>query len=154
LEIQQSGFYEDEVFGNQGPYPPQAGQSTSYTIIWQAKNYYNDVNNVKVKAILPADVRLTGKIFPQDSRFTFDSQSREIVWEVGNLETGKGVSTPAPNVAFQIEFRSNTLGAGETPEIISQARITGQDVFTESMLQSIAPALNTLLAGNPIEQVE
>jgi len=154
LEIQQSGFYEDEVFGNQGPFPPQTGQSTSYTIIWQAKNYYNDVNNVKVKAILPADVRLTGKIFPQDSRFTFDSQSREIVWEVGNLEAGRGVLNEAPNVAFQIEFRSDTLSAGETPEIIGQARITGQDVFTESMLQSIAPALNTLLAGTPIEQVE
>ena len=154
LEIQQSGFYEDEVFGNQGPFPPQVGQTTSYTIIWQAKNYYNDVNNVKVKAILPADVRLTGKIFPQDSRFTFDSQSREIVWEVGNLEAGRGVLNEAPNVAFQIEFRSDTLSAGETPEIIGQARITGQDVFTESMLQSIAPALNTLLAGTPIEQVE
>ena len=154
LEIQQSGFYEDEVFGNQGPFPPQTGQSTSYTIIWQAKNYYNDVNNVKVKAILPADVRLTGKIFPQDSRFTFDSQSREIVWEVGNLEAGKGVLNEAPSVAFQIEFRSDTLSAGETPEIVGQAKITGQDVFTESMLQSIAPALNTLLAGTPIEQVE
>ncbi|MCJ7786699.1 hypothetical protein MUP06_00585, partial [Patescibacteria group bacterium] len=96
----------------------------------------------------------TGKIFPQDSRFTFDSQSREIVWEVGNLEAGKGVLNEAPNVAFQIEFRSDTLGAGETPEIVGQARITGQDVFTESMLQLIAPALNTLLAGTPIEQVE
>jgi hypothetical protein len=154
LEIQQLGFYEDETFGNQGPFPPQTGQSTSYTIIWQAKNYYNDVNNIKVKAILPADVRLTGKIFPQDSRLTFDSQSREIVWEVGNLEAGKGVLNEAPNVAFQIEFRSNTLRVGETPEIIGEARITGQDAFTEEMIQSIAPALNTLLAGNPIEQVE
>jgi hypothetical protein len=51
-----------------------------------------------VKAVLPQEVELTGKIFPEDQtpKFTFDSQSREIVWDVGDLGQGVGtlLSTP------------------------------------------------------------
>lgn len=141
LVIAQAGYFEDEVFGNSGPVPPEAGKTTTYTIIWQAKNYYSDVNNVKVKAILPRGVKLTGKIFPENSKLTFDLQSREVVWKLGDLKAGTGVLNPAPNVAFQVSLIPVESQRGRPAKIIGEAKISGEDAFTEKTLESITPPI-------------
>ncbi len=151
LELVQKGYFQDEVFGNSGPIPPKVGVITTYTIIWQMKNYYSDVKDVKVKASLPAQVSLNGKIFPEEeaSKFSFDSESREIVWSAGDLERGKGILSPGPNIAFQVEFLPEASQIGLTPEIIGQAKIEGSDSWTETTLQFTAPALRTNLPDDP-----
>ena len=149
LEISQKGYFQDEIFGNTGPIPPQAGQATTYTINWQAKNYYNEVKNARVKAVLPSGVQLTGKIFPEDSRLTFDSQSREIVWEIGDLQIGQGVLNPAPNISFQVSFTPASSQIGQTPEIIGQAAISGEDSWTNDAIISSSSGINTTLPDDP-----
>ena len=143
LEIIQKGYYQDEVFGNTGIIPPEVGKPTTYTIIWQAKNYYNDVKNTRVKAILGNQVRLTGKIFPEGTNLTFDSSSREVVWKIEDLDAGQGVFGPGPSVAFQISLTSGSFQQGTTPELIGEAEITGEDQFTEQTVHGEAPAINT-----------
>jgi len=147
LEISQKGFFQDEIFGNSGPIPPKVGEATTYTITWLAKNYYNEVKNVKVKAFLPQNVKLTGKIFPEEAieKFTFDSQSREIVWNVGDLKVGNGVLNPAPNISFQVEFTPDETQRGSTPDLISEAKITGEDSWTGEDIEAISPSINTTL---------
>jgi hypothetical protein len=148
LAISQKGYFEDEIFGNSGPVPPEVGEGTTYTIMWQVKNFYNDVKNVKVKANLPQNVELTGKIFPETevSKFAFDSQSREIVWEIGDLKISQGIAgTPAPNISFQIKLTPSINQRGQTPEIISQVKIAGQDQWTVAILEATSPAIDTTL---------
>jgi len=151
LELVQKGYFQDEVFGNSGSIPPKVGTATTYTIIWQMKNYYSDVKDVKVKASLPPQISLTGKIFPEEeaSKFSFDSESREIVWSAGDLERGEGILSPGPNIAFQVEFLPESSQIGSTPEIIGQAKIEGLDSWTETILQFTTPALRTNLPDDP-----
>jgi len=147
LAISQKGYFNDEIFGNSGPLPPKAGEATTYTITWQAKNYYNEVKDAKVKAVLPKNVSLTGKIFPQEQtdKITFDSQSREIVWNVGDLAVGQGILTSAPNISFQVAFLPGESQKGQIPEIIGQAEIIGQDEWTGETLRVSSPSINTAL---------
>ena len=147
LEILQKGYFEDGVFGNSGPIPPRVGETTTYSIIWQAKNHYNDVKNVKVKATLPLEVKLTGKIFPeeQSSKFAFDSESREIVWEIGDLESATGVSDGGPNVAFQVSLTPTASQRGQIATLINTAKISGEDQWTEATLETTAEAIGTTL---------
>lgn len=147
LELAQRGYFQDEVFGNRGPVPPQVGKTTTYTIIWQVKNYYSLVEEVRAKAVLPAGVELTGEIFPEEEsqKFTFDSESREIVWLIGNLERGSGVFAPARHIAFQVTFTPREFQRGQTPEIIGQAKISGEDSWTERIIESTANSINTTL---------
>lgn len=151
LEIAQKGYFEDEVFGNSGPVPPGVGQTTTYTIMWQVKNYYSDVRNAKVKAILPKNVELTGEIFPEEevSKFSFDSESKEIVWAAGDLERGTGVSKDPLTIAFQIAFTPDDSQRIQILNIINEARITGEDSWTESTIQGSAPGVNTTLPDDP-----
>ncbi len=141
LEITQKGYYQDEVFGNSGPNPPQVGVPSTYTIIWQAKNYYNDVKGARVKAMLGSNVRLTGRIFPEDARLTFDSNSREVVWELGDLEAGKGILNPVSSVAFQVEFAP---ASSQQVNLIGAAQITGEDQWTNRVTSGEAAAINII----------
>lgn len=147
LEVVQKGYFEDEVFGNSGSIPPQVGETTTYTIMWQVKNYYNEMKNVKVKATLPGNVRLTGKIFSEEEadKFTFDSMSRELVWNIGDLMVAQGILNPAPNIAFQISFTPETIQKGQTPDLIGEVRITGEDQWTKETLGATSQAINTTL---------
>jgi hypothetical protein len=151
IEVSQKGFYYDEVFGNSGPIPPRVGEATTYTIFWQVKNYYSDVKDVKVRAKLPEYVSLTGKIFPEEmaSKFSFDPNSREIVWSLGELKGGEGISTPPKTIAFQISFSPTESQRGQTPEIIGEVKISGEDSWTGKTLEATSTSITTALPDDP-----
>lgn len=150
LIISQRGLYEDGgVFGNSGPVPPVAGQTTTYTINWQVKNLYNDVKNMKVRATLPPGVTLTGKISPdnQISKFSFDSTSREIVWMVADdLTAGTGVLSTPPSIFFQISLTPNASQTGRPITIVNKPKITGEDQWTGKNIEWESQALDTTLS--------
>lgn len=151
LEVSQKAFFQDEIFGNSGPLPPQTGLLTTYTIMWRVKNFYNEVRNVKIKAILPQNVKLTGEIFPEGEaeKFTFDSVSREIVWAVGQMEVGQGIFNPAPQVAFQIAFTPDDFQKGKTVDLIGSVEVIGEDGWTGRVLRERDQAINTVLPDDP-----
>ncbi|MDO8639298.1 MAG: hypothetical protein Q7R53_00080 [bacterium] len=150
LYIGQKGYFQDEVFGNSGPIPPKVGESTTYTVNWQVKNYFNDTGNVKVKAILPREVKLTGKIFPEEqaSKFSFDSQSREVVWDVGEMAGGEGVKNSPPNISFQVMLTPTASQRGAVAELIGQATITGDDQWTRDSVLAVSSAITTGLSDD------
>ncbi|MEA3292903.1 MAG: hypothetical protein U9P88_00260 [Patescibacteria group bacterium] len=147
LNLSQKGYFEDEVFGNSGPIPPKVGQKTTYTIIWQIKNHYNILKNVKVKTLLPQNVEFVGSIFPEQEieKIAFDPVSREIVWDVGDIENKDGVVLQNRNIAFQISFIPNEAQRGTKPEIIGKGRISGEDEWTGIVVDGFSPAINTTL---------
>lgn len=147
LGIDQKAYFQDEVFGNSGPVPPQAGEATTYTIMWHIRNYYSDVKNAKVKATLPQNIELTGRVFPELEleKFTFDSQSREIVWLAGDLERGVGVTQQPLTIAFQIAFTPAAYQRGLIPNIINETQITAEDSWTQTIIEGSSSALNTTL---------
>jgi hypothetical protein len=141
LFIAQEGYFTHGPFQNTGPIPPTVGQITTYTVLWKARNLVNDVKNLKFKAVLPPYVSLTGKFSPNDARFTFDSFTREIIWEVGDLSAGSST----PEFFFQIAFNPLSEQKGQTPELISQLKVIADDVFTGQTLQFERPGFNTSL---------
>ena len=147
IEVSQRGYFSDEFGWNSGPIPPEVGKATTYTIIWQVKNYYNDVKNVKVKATLPQEVSLTGKISPESesSKFSFDPQSREITWSIDSLEAGKGISNLPATIAFQISFTPSQDQRGKSPDLISEVKATAEDTWTNQVIQASANPINTTL---------
>lgn len=142
LELASAVYFEDEVFGNIGLIPPEVGQETTYTVIWQAGACCNKVENVKVKATLPSNVKMTGQIFPEDARLTFDSDSREIIWEVGDLQ---GPLYEPDSCAFQVALTPTPIQRGTSPDIIRQAQISGEDQWTEQTIEATAPSIDTTL---------
>ncbi len=153
LAITQKGYYNNLVFGNSGPVPPVVGQPTTYTITWQAQNYYNDAKNVRVRATLPAGVTLTGQISPNSeiSNFFFDSVSREIVWNVADsMPSGAGVLTTGPSVSFQISFTPTLSQRGKAANLTNKATISGEDQWTGMSLTFEGAGVNTTIPDDTL----
>jgi len=145
LIVLQKAYFQEEFFGNSGPLPPKVGETTTYTILWQVKNYWNDLNNVKVKAVLPSNVKPTGQIFSEDAKFTFDPASREAIWNIGDVAAYEGIGKTPLTLAFQVALIPNLNQEGKTALLVKEAEVIGQDEFTEDILNSKASEIDTSL---------
>ncbi|PIR58257.1 MAG: hypothetical protein COU70_01870 [Parcubacteria group bacterium CG10_big_fil_rev_8_21_14_0_10_35_15] len=144
IDLDQQAFFTSDSFPSSGSLPLRVGLPTAFTINWKLKNFYNDLRNVKVRATLPAWVSLTGQLLPRDSSFLFDSQSREIIWEVGEVMAGQGGNgSDSANLSFQISLVPNSSQLGQMPEIISMARVFGDDTWTQNEIESETKTINT-----------
>jgi hypothetical protein len=99
-------------------------------------------------------MRLTGKIFPEDAKsgFTYDNNSREIVWTVKDNETieaGTGVLNQSPNIAFQVALTPFSSQNNMILPIIEKARISGEDQWTEMVIGSTIKKIDTTLPDDP-----
>lgn len=147
LSISQTGYFQSSDIINSGPTPPQVGKITTYTINWNIKNYSSDEKNVRVRATLPKNVKLTGKIMPSDqsSSFSFDSVSREIVWSAGDILAGTGVSGDPVSLAFQVSINPDVSQKGSVAQIIGQAEVSGENQFTNNITTARDSAITTAL---------
>ncbi|MCU0653097.1 MAG: hypothetical protein MUD10_02450 [Candidatus Pacebacteria bacterium] len=146
LDLVQKGFYNDEIFGNSGPNPPRVGSRTTYTINWQIKNYYSDVKGVIAKVVLGAQTDfLSDKVFPEDqmSKLTYDSATRELTWNVGDMAAGQGALTNPPNVSFQVAFNPSEAQANAKATIVGPVSVQASDSWTDSELNSNSAAVET-----------
>jgi uncharacterized repeat protein (TIGR01451 family) len=145
LVISQKGYYQNSDFTNSGPTPPEVGKATTYTINWEVKNYFSDTKNVKVKAVLPKNVSLTGQILPQDelSNFSFDSASREIVWSAGDISAGTGVTGDPMALSFQVSFTPNSSQRGSVQSLMGPVQISGENQFTNTAITNQDAGVDT-----------
>ena len=144
LSLEQKVYFSDDVFGNAGPIPPRVGQKTTYTVLWQIRNSFNDLANVRVKSQLAPNVVPTGKIFPEDAKFTYDSKSKEIIWNIGDMPAFETTSTPA-TLAFQIALTPDKSQIGKIPVLIDKAEIIGEDKWTSEIIKDEAAAVDASL---------
>ena len=147
LMISQKGYYKDSDISNSGPIPPKAGKATTYTINWEIRNYFNDTNNVKVKATLPENITLTGQIMPQNefSNFSFDSASREIVWSAGDIQAGTGVTGDPVTLSFQVSLTPDSSQQGSAAPLIGPVQISGENQFTNTTITAQDSGVDTSL---------
>jgi len=151
IQISQVGYYHDEVFGNTGPLPPRVGEQTTFTIGWLIKNPLNEISNVKVRAKLGENVKLSlSNIFPETeaSRFFYDSEKREIFWSLDKLE-----SNQEKTVYFQVIFSPKLDQRGKIPSLISEITLEGYDLFTKENIFLQGNSLTTMLEqGERLEE--
>ncbi len=140
VELTQDAYTDDEIFGSQGNLPPSPGKDSFFTVIWRVKNYYNLLEDAEVRASLPEQVKLTGKVDPQ--KLSFDPKTREIVWSIGNMDSGTGIKDSF-QLAFQIQLLPTSNQQNNFAQLVGPAVIQGLDQWTETQLQATSTAITT-----------
>lgn len=151
LRLTQKTLYYSGPFTNTGPMPPRAEQTTTYTIVWQLSNSSNRVRGTTVKTILPSYVAWKNAISPSgaSSDLSYNSVTREITWNVGDVERGVGFSGASPReVAFQVAITPSSSQAYTTAELTKPVLVTGTDSQTESAISLSKPVHATRLSGD------
>jgi hypothetical protein len=144
LALEQNVYVDDEIFGSEADFPLKIGRKSEFTVIWRAKNYYNSSQDVKLSSVLPENVKLTGKVMPQ--KLSFDPNTREIVWAIGEMDPGQGIEQPH-QLAFQIEFEPSNNQKDTYARLLGPSSLVGTDIWTEKQLTATSSAVTTQIFG-------
>jgi hypothetical protein len=149
LSLNSRILYTTGAFKNKGPLPPLADKETTYTIVWTVTNTSNTVLGGSVHASLPPYISWSGISTPAGEKLVFDSQNREIIWNLGDVDAGAGTSRPKREVSFQVSFIPSVGQVGSAPTVINNATLSGTDQFTRAVLQDTEIPLTIRLTTDP-----
>ncbi|HVV15250.1 MAG TPA: hypothetical protein VHD55_02550 [Candidatus Paceibacterota bacterium] len=141
LSIGAESSHSGGPFQNGGPVPPRAETPTSYTITWTVKNSANAVANAVASAVLPPYV--TFVTAQSGSGITYDSGSRTVRWNLGDVKAGVGYTTAARQAAFQVTLTPSASQVDSVPALTGPASITGQDRFAQVTVEGQAESVST-----------
>ncbi|MCK4386699.1 MAG: hypothetical protein KAV41_01275 [Candidatus Pacebacteria bacterium] len=143
-------LYSAGSFENSGPIPPRADKETTYTIIWTVTNTANDISDARVQAFLPSYVRWLGVSNPSSENISFNQVGGEIIWEVGNVQTGKGIATAAKEVSFQVALLPSLSQVGYEPVLADDIYVSGRDNWTGEPLKYAVRPVTTRFSTEPL----
>lgn len=136
LVLDVKGYYADTSIPNFGPLPPKINAETTYTIRWKVLNISNDVNGAKVEAVLPTGVNMTGKIYPDDSKITYNERNNSVLWDIGNISAGSGITSSPKETSFQVKIKPSPDQFGSEPDLLQKPTLSAKDQFTGEDLVS------------------
>lgn len=89
----RADLYYNSPQGDQlgiGPIPPVVGLPTTYWLIIKAANSGNELHNLLVSARLPAGVELSGSQSLLAGKFSYNKDSRRLIWQINSLSAKDG----------------------------------------------------------------
>lgn len=147
LHLSTKGYYYEPSQGiyNTGPIPPKVDELTTYTIHWQIANVSNDLENVIVKSVLPQGINYMNYQINKlnKGQFSYNDRTKEIIWNIGRVPAGTGMTMPLYELIFQIGITPSINQVGNSPILINESQIEGKDTFTGVNLSVTSPAVNT-----------
>ncbi len=130
---------------NSGPLPPKVGEKTTYTLVWEVKNFTNMLENAEIKTTLPPNVTWENSFFPKDARISFDPASGEVYWRIGQVKSGVGVLSPTLVGAFQVSVIPSDADRGKAIIVTGESKLSGKDNFTGELIGEKIPSFSTEL---------
>ncbi|OGI83026.1 hypothetical protein A3I95_01925 [Candidatus Nomurabacteria bacterium RIFCSPLOWO2_02_FULL_44_12] len=149
IGLAAKALYFSGPFPNTGPIPPKVEQETTYTIVWSISNTANSISRAIVRSTLPSWVNFANKIYPATEDLTYNSSTKEILWNVGNIPRGAGITTAGREVSFVITLTPSLSQVNTSPTLINDAVLTGHDDFANVDARVNKASLSTRLSNDP-----
>jgi hypothetical protein len=148
LQFASQALYSVGPFKNTGPFPPEQGKTTTYTITWTALPSENPLTNVAASAILPEGVTWLGNISPSSQPVTYDPGTKTVTWSVGVLPSA-ATSSQSQSVSFQVSVKPPSDAVGTPLSLLGETTVVGTDATANVPLTVTRPALTSELPTDP-----
>lgn len=142
-------LYRSSPIVNSGPLPPRVDSKTTYTILWEIRNFTSDLQNVEVRALLPPNIKWENVWSPKGSRLSFNAGGGEIRWAIDTVKAGTGVITPALTIVFQVAVTPAEADLDKPLILLNGSRLSALDIFTGKKIEEEAGTLTTELRDDP-----
>lgn len=149
VNLDSKALYFSGPFKNTGPIPPQAEKETTYTIVWSVTNTSSVISRAKVSASLPPWIKFAGSTSPAGEDLTYNAGSKQVVWNIGSIPRGAGLTVVGKEVSFQVKLVPSLSQVGTTPLLLNAATLTGHDDFANVNVTATKAAINTRLSSDP-----
>ncbi|MEI7765704.1 MAG: hypothetical protein WCI93_03930 [bacterium] len=147
--LSAKALHSSGAFTNTGAMPPKVEKETTYTVVWSLSNTANNISGTQVRSTLPSWVRFVGPISPPSEDLIYNSSTREIIWNVGGIPKGTGITGGDRDVSFQIGLTPSLSQIDTIPVLINETTLTGHDDFAKVDVKVNKPPLTTLLQDDP-----
>lgn len=139
-------FDENNLPVGSGPFPPKVGQRTTLKVYWQIDNNLHELSNAKVVTKLPDYIFFEGGEKTSVGGISFDSDSRSVIWDIGNLP----VSTYRAQASFSIGFVPTERQRNTLLVLISDSTVSAIDQDTKSFIERKMGAKTSKLEDDAI----
>jgi hypothetical protein len=92
---------------------------------------------------LPVGVEWKGETSPSGEKVSYDSSSRIVTWNVGNVSAGVGYGYAPREASFKVGLLPSINQIGTSPNLTATINATASDTYTEKQVNSFATELNT-----------
>ncbi|MDP2665124.1 MAG: hypothetical protein Q8P23_00535 [bacterium] len=138
-----SSLHSSGPLGNNGPIPPKADQTTTYSIILNVRGGGSAIAGGTVTTILPGYVSYTD-VTTGTGTFSYNDASHTVTWNTGDLAQ----STSSQGV-FQVSLTPSTSQKGSVPALTGQVSFLGYDRFAGVQISATADPVTTETKGDP-----
>ncbi len=121
---------------NGGTFPPRVGERTELTLHLEIGTYANDLNDLRVRAVLPSNVAPTEVKKVPVGTTSYDAKSGVLEWEVPRAQGGSGSLTDPLVAIFQLVLTPSVSESGKYAEVVREVSLTGTDKFTGVSLEA------------------
>lgn len=87
-----------------------------------------------------------GNVTPKNARISYNEELRKVLFDVGFLRAGTGLSRPIRQVVFQISLTPTQDQIGQLALLLGSTKFAGIDEFASS---SISAATNPVYSNLP-----
>jgi hypothetical protein len=143
--MQSYTLYQLGPFQNTGPVPPKADLPTTYTVLWSVSNSSNKLENSKVTATVPPYIQWNNVASPSGEKISYDSASRKITWDIGNLDSGLGYAKNPKEVNFQVTLTPSVSQIGSAPYLLEKIIFSAKDSFVGKTFEIQSEPPRTIL---------
>lgn len=137
-------------FSNYGPLPLKVGDTTTYTISFSLSNTQGDLFDSKVSAKLGSSVSWLSAQNIAGEGVTYDSSTQILTWDLGELSSGSGFSSPPRELSVQISLTPSIIQIGSAPVLVDSIIFTGRDSISGKTVTINNPPLTTTLIEDPV----
>ncbi|HNS33847.1 MAG TPA: hypothetical protein PKG83_01315 [bacterium] len=140
-------YYSDQ--GDQigiGPLPPQVGQTTKYWVFISLSDYFNDLENITIKAELGPNVALTGKQSASASSGLINA-GRQITWQIDQARI-LGSEPANVGVAAEVALTPQKEQIGANAILLQNISLSATDASTKTLIMKTSPNITTVLFPN------
>src|SRR3989344_1918394 len=127
----QSLYYNDPAFGSTGPFPPEVGKETTFTVHWAVFNPGNPLAQAKITSTLPTGV-VWKNVFGKDSGLpdpVFNKNTSEVSWNIGTMPQNARYE-----LSFQLVIKPTSSQKGSPLVVLKNVKLTGTDSVLEQPL--------------------
>jgi len=139
----------DTFFKASGPYPLQVNKTSKITIVWEALNSFNRVEEAKMRAILPENSVFVEHDEYEEMGLSYNKSTSELVWDIGSIDPGEGYVSGSKKVAFQIIISPQIVVPGGVL-LAGPAHIAGIDQWTEAVVDYKTESFKGEMVGGNI----
>ncbi len=114
-----------------GPYPLEADNITALLVLWQIKDFTNDLSSVTITTTLPGQVEWTGlSSVTSGSNISYNSNTRTITWHTNRVPSFSN----AQGASFEIRVRPNSAQIGQRINLTNETKFSARDSFTNTVI--------------------